>query len=92
MEIDCSGTDNMICPYCGKEIEVDDFDPKGKQNCHHCDKNFECEPDYSVTYTTWKMPCYNGEPHEFKSTLGWISEPGEKRPYNCKQCGFTKWE
>lgn len=91
-EIDHKGTDNVICPYCGHDNGGDDGDgpSKGEQQCYECEKKFDCEPSYSVTYYTNKMPCWNGEPHEYK-TYRRVLPDDKKTLASCRLCHKTKW-
>ena len=57
--IKTSFTDEIVCPYCGYEFE-DSCDHVGtrcefKMECYECEKEFNCCPDYSVTYSTFKI-------------------------------------
>jgi hypothetical protein len=92
-EIDAWLRDEPVCPYCG-HVHEDVESPKhweGKCECSECGKFFDCELEYSVTYSSTQMPCWNGSPHEFKRCAGFPDTPGEKVPFNCKHCGFTEW-
>ena len=54
-DIDCYGTDDIVCPWCGAHMEATDFCLDGRAedyDCDDCDRTFYVEPDYSVTYTT----------------------------------------
>lgn len=68
MDIDCSGTDEIVCPYCGYQFsdsgELADYGG-GETQCDECNKNFLFEPDYSVSYCSWKADCLNGSPHKW---------------------------
>lgn len=90
-EIDCSSTDTVICPYCGYDNGGDDGDgpPTGPQECYSCEKKFECEPDYSVYYSTFKVDCWNGEPHDWRKP---DFLPGETKTItSCRACRKSKW-
>jgi len=55
-EIDCKGTNALICPYCGKNQRVEHFelsDYDDSYECHYCGKEFEYERE-SVPYYTSK--------------------------------------
>lgn len=79
-EIDHEYTDNVVCPYCGYEMDGDvgDGPPRGEQQCGECKKYFNCEPDFSVYYTTTKLDCRNGSPHDWKHT--------PRHDYQGKEC------
>jgi uncharacterized Zn-finger protein len=56
-EIDTISTDNLICPYCGREYE----DEAGELHrtpheltCDECGKKFSYEIEYSWTFTSYK--------------------------------------
>jgi uncharacterized Zn-finger protein len=57
-KIDCDGVDKVICPYCGKEIPIDqddgmDFEgEKIYSYCSYCEKEFEYNYTTSITYYT----------------------------------------
>lgn len=60
IEINCSGTDEVVCPHCGYEFSDSwDFGFNGREmdiQCGNpeCEKVFSCEPDYSVVYYSRK--------------------------------------
>lgn len=69
-EIDCTNTDNIVCPYCGYEEEpdlhwignttnIDDY------QCDDCGKNFTLYIDYSVSFSSGKITCKNNA-HDYK--------------------------
>lgn len=93
-EIDHRYTDTVICPYCGYDNGSDDGDgpPKGEQQClsEECQQKFNCEPYYSVSYTTYKVPCWNGEPHEWDKTH-WFADEDKKGHRSCKCCSKGEW-
>ena len=53
-EIDTYLTDEIICPYCGCEIDDDFTECEGTIQCDECEKWFGYEKEYSVCYTTRK--------------------------------------
>jgi len=91
-------TDNVICPYCGANNGQGYGDgppkPKGMVECENCGKNFNCEPECSVIFSTSKAPCANGEPHDFiKPYYPW----GDHRGFiSCRYCSkeerFGDWQ
>lgn len=55
-EIDHEYTDEVTCPYCGKEVgDSWELPEKGKRKCYECSNEFEYESDVSVSYTSWKL-------------------------------------
>lgn len=57
-EIDCSGTDEAVCPHCGftypDSWEFVRKDPiEFSQDCDGCGKTFKCRPEYEVTYFSY---------------------------------------
>lgn len=60
-EIDCSYTDEVVCPYCGYEFsnsyEFFRDDRMGDWvegiECEKCEKEFNVGADYSVTYSSY---------------------------------------
>jgi transcription elongation factor Elf1 len=91
-EIDHTYTDEVVCPYCGHEMEGDcgDGPTKGQTECQKCEKKFDCEPDYSVHYTTSKVPCWNGEPHNWIINRSFDLQD-KKTLRNCPQCDKYEW-
>lgn len=55
-EIECHGTDEVVCPFCGYEFSDSwDFNFQGNEmeiECGNeaCEKTFLCSPYYAVTY------------------------------------------
>lgn len=61
-EIDCEGTDEVVCPYCGHE-HSDSYElfrnscgVREDITCLGCEKTFRARADYSVTYYSEKVP------------------------------------
>lgn len=54
-EIDTWLTDELTCPYCGAKNCDDPGEPDGMTMCSECEREFEFERDYSVSYTSRKM-------------------------------------
>lgn len=98
-EIDCSGTEEIVCPHCGYE-HSDSWDMWGtdcnnneeEMKCHSCEMTFGCERDFTVDYTSSKLTR-----DEFQNIilahrqargekcLTWISEENKKRIERIKQ-------
>ena len=58
-EIDCSYTDEIVCPHCGYEFS-DSYEifRDGDEwveglSCEECEKEFNVGADYSVTYNSY---------------------------------------
>lgn len=58
VEIDCSYTDEVVCPYCGyKFCDSWDFAFYGDMadiTCNSCEKTFEAYRTVDVSYTSYK--------------------------------------
>jgi len=54
-EFDTYLTDKLICPYCGHENHDENDGPDGITTCSVCDKEFEFERDYSISYISKKL-------------------------------------
>jgi hypothetical protein len=67
----------IVCPYCGCEKCDDLWDYFGSNSdkitieCNNCEKEFECEREHSITYSTYKIPCQNGESHDYIWKYRW---------------------
>jgi len=59
--IECWGTDEVVCPHCGYEYSdsqefIKDNNPDiGKITCDGCGLEFKCEGEYSVVYYSEKI-------------------------------------
>jgi transcription elongation factor Elf1 len=94
-EIDCNGTDEMVCPYCGHEQSesyeyLGDNKTQGTADCGECGKRMKWTAEYSVTYSTEQCKCLNGTPCEFKR-IPHNSKEGEWDYLSCKECGQYKF-
>lgn len=59
-EFDTDYTDKPVCPHCGEEFE-DGWEWAATETdteCDACEKPFHVRPDYSVSYTTTKLPTH----------------------------------
>ena len=55
---DTDYTDKPVCPHCGTE-QGDAWEWAATETdatCAECDGEFHVRPDYSVSYTTTKLP------------------------------------
>jgi hypothetical protein len=87
-DIDHNCTDNPVCPYCGHDQgDQCEGPPSGQVQCYECSKYFECEPEFSVTYSTSQVACWNGEPHNWGKTFVY----GAEGLRNCKMCQKSEW-
>jgi hypothetical protein len=64
--IDCSGTDELVCPYCGYE-HSDSWErsDEGDFQCFECEKSFVYTSYTSRTFTSHQAPCLNGGEHDW---------------------------
>lgn len=106
--IDYKNTDEVVCPYCGYEFgDSWEFQMNGceKITCDECNKEFECEAETTIAYSSCKLPCV-GE-HSMKFTLAYIKDTtykngkDEKLPvgefeyteaYDCENCEEAEWK
>jgi DNA-directed RNA polymerase subunit RPC12/RpoP len=94
-EIECWGTDEIVCPHCGHEMSdsweyLDGNRTKGSADCGECEKTFKWEAEYSVTYTTETCACLNGTPCVMELEK-FNSREGEYEYHRCKECGEGKF-
>lgn len=57
MTIDCKGTSVLICPYCGKNQRIENWelsDYEEEQECKYCKKVFGYERETIALYTSKK--------------------------------------
>lgn len=62
MEIDHEYTNEIVCPYCGKE-QSDPYDFReddGEIQCESCDSAFSYERHRSIKFSTYKLIPANG--------------------------------
>ena len=87
-EIHHEYTDETTCPYCGHEEsdswEIAGDDDCGETECGSCDKKYLFSRSVSVSYSTTKSPCLNGEaPHDFKEIRIY---PTTWKLFRCREC------
>jgi transposase-like protein len=84
-EFDTYLTENLICPYCGKENYDETTEPAGETVCSECGKVFIFKRDYTISYISKKANCqtYAG----CMSVYTWKFFSG-KRFLTCEDCTF----
>lgn len=74
------------CPYCEQEEnEPDDcYEPSTTYftECSHCNKEYSFEIEYDPRYYTSKIPCQDGEPHNWRFQY----KNQDKDFYKCLYC------
>lgn len=89
-DIDNWCNDSIICPYCGYDNGDDDYSTNGhsgtEEQCVECEKRFHCEPEYSVTYSTYKRDCWNGEPHKWETERCFQPYTDGRKIKQCQIC------
>lgn len=85
---------NVECPYCGAEREVDfdsivGSDPHRKHvmACGDCGKDFAFTAEVSVTYTSYKTDCLNGGDHRWRFESGY---PFHNSVMRCETCDESR--
>ena len=65
---DCYDTDEIVCPYCGHRFsdswDYGDGEDIGKIECEACNREFNAERNYTITYTTY-IPTDDDENEEY---------------------------
>jgi len=89
-------SDNVVCPYCGYEDQdICEYDHSETHitSCNRCCKEFMLEPSISVHFSSWKVPCVNGEgEHKFKNLFTSVYHKTEPRhPWRCTNCNKEEW-
>jgi hypothetical protein len=90
-EIDCSYTDELVCPYCGYEDSDswEYFSRSGDSTnaeCGECGKTFRASQNVTVDYSSKKLPCMNGEgEHDWSEWSECFSFDNSERRY-CYDC------
>lgn len=75
---------NIICPYCRYEYTHSDEYKSPIQDCISCGKYFSLQVIHTITYSSGKLPCLNGESyHDYKPF-------GNCDNYLCIICGQYK--
>lgn len=91
MDIDTSYTDEIICPYCGHEMDHDSDDITLDGNyevmyCNACEERFRYTTHHIYAFTSKKCDCLNGG--ECKWQYYYKFE--DYTLYICKDCEKTE--
>jgi len=89
VEIDHKYTSGLVCPYCGYE-QSDSWESADSSNddeCGECGKHFSYDSQTERYFTTRKVPCLNGEPHEWKK----LTLPDYPHARRCRQCYVSEY-
>ena len=83
---------DINCPYCDTEQEIDHDDGYGyeedevhEQECGNCEKVFHYRTHTSFSYDVEKAPCKNEEPHDWQPCRGFPSGYMKNRQ-RCSYC------
>jgi len=89
-------SDDVECPYCGKDQEINHDDGFGyeegvshEQECGNCEKAFVFQTSISFYYESYKADCLNGSPHKWgKPRKLWFDEEVKKELWSrrCDDC------
>lgn len=85
-----SSDDNLICPYCGDEsqVETESYNETERiETCFKCKKKFYAHEEFSVTHYGTPNCLLNGEEHSFSLYEGKTSSV-----HICDKCGDLKNE
>lgn len=82
--------DDLICPYCGHEIEASDYyeneqEEYIEQECPSCGKIYLYVYTMCPTFECFEAPCKNGGEHELVKIHG-VPEEYFKYKRRCKYC------
>lgn len=89
MDFDTEFTDKIICPYCGSENDNADFDDDRDWKCFECEKTFDIDAHYSVSFTTAKNCRLNNQQHNFvyeKELPHYTDKDKKLYKYQCSLC------
>jgi len=83
---------DMKCPYCGADQEVNHDDGQGydqdvahQQECSNCGKTYIFKTVISFDYYPEQADCLNGEPHRYKPTMTWPKSATKMRCEICEE-------
>lgn len=90
-ELDYSYTDEIICPYCGHEHSDswEASDESDDEQCGECGKHFSYTSYTTRNFTSKKVDCLNGSPHDWKNVSGYY--PGYPDAKRCKVCQKSEY-
>ena len=97
--------DEIKCPYCGYE-DKDSWemhDDSGTWYCKECTEAFDVERIVSVTYSTYKKRCADGDhdyqvshsfigTHKFTGGVWQMLPESQWKYYNCMKCTVCEHE
>lgn len=88
-EIDHEYTTELVCPYCGcKDLNSWELaESRDAHQCVECEKYFSYESHTERYFTSKKVDCLNGAPHDMKPA-NYLDYPDAMR---CKFCRRTEW-
>ena len=49
-----TGEKYVICPYCGSHYGEDDLHNSMELTCYECEKDFDLEVEYDISYSTFQ--------------------------------------
>jgi hypothetical protein len=86
--------DDVECPYCGAEVEIDHDDGYGyaedethHQQCHECLKTFVYTTAVIFHHSAEQADCLNDGEHQYEKTR---THPINFARLRCKTCGDEK--
>ncbi len=87
-------SDDMECPYCDANQEVNHDDGAGydeserhEHECSECEKTFIFTTSVSYNYYPEKADCLNGGAHDLKISATY---PREYSHMGCRDCDFRR--
>jgi len=86
--------DDVECPYCGAEQEINHDDGYGytedqayEQECGECEKTFVFHTSISFYYSVNKADCLNGGEHKYRKTCTY---PKKYTKMRCQDCDHER--
>ena len=80
------------CPYCGHDQEEDlegsqyEEDHQSETECEECEKTFVFFTHISISLSSQKADCLNGEPHKYEPTNCYPVHSHSVRLCRCSDC------